>query len=130
MVNEADVTTLFVEERYWPIYESVKDSLSGVRNVIGTNFSPPGQQGFAELSASGDDIPVFADIDDSDTTLLIYTSGTTSLPKGVVLSYQALTALMGLTGRRELMGRRASTVLTGRRAWMGRRGLMGEREGV
>jgi len=94
MVTEADVTTLFVQERYWPIYESVKESLPDVRNVFGTDFSPPDHQSFDELRSTGEDIPVFADVDDNDTSLLIYTSGTTSLPKGVVLSYQALTALV------------------------------------
>ena len=94
MVNEADVTTLFISERYWPIYEGVKDALPGVRNVIGLGFSPSDAQSFADVRSSGEDIPVFADVDDADPTLLIYTSGTTSLPKGVVLSYQALTALV------------------------------------
>ena len=94
MVNEADIATLFIAERYWPIYEEVKDSLNGVKNVIGIDFSPPGCESFADIRASAEDIPVFIDIDDGDPTLLIYTSGTTSLPKGVVLSYQALTALV------------------------------------
>jgi acyl-CoA synthetase (AMP-forming)/AMP-acid ligase II len=94
MVNEADVTTLFISERYWSIYESVKDDLPGLRNVIGLDFSPPEAQSLADVRAGGEDIPVFSDVDDSDATLLIYTSGTTSLPKGVVLSYQALTALV------------------------------------
>jgi acyl-CoA synthetase (AMP-forming)/AMP-acid ligase II len=94
MVNEADVTTLFISERYWPIYESVKDSLRGLRNVIGLDFTPPNGQSLADVQRTGEDIPVFGDVDDSDATLLIYTSGTTSLPKGVVLSYQALTALV------------------------------------
>ena len=94
MVNEADVTTLFISDRYWPIYENVKDSLPGLRNVIGLDFSPPGSQSLADVQSGGEDIPVFAEIEDSDPTLLIYTSGTTSLPKGVVLSYQALTALV------------------------------------
>lgn len=94
MVNEADITTLFIAERYWPIYESVRDELPDVTNVIGLDFTPPDRHALTDVRGDGEDIPVFTDIDDGDATLLIYTSGTTSLPKGVVLSYQALTALV------------------------------------
>jgi len=94
MVNEADVSTLIIGERYWPIYEQIKAELPDVENVIGLDFEPSGAVSYQGLIDSNEDIPVFTEVDDSDPTLLIYTSGTTSLPKGVVLSYQALTALV------------------------------------
>ena len=94
MVNEADVSTLIIGERYWPIYEQIKGDLPGVEHVIGLDFDPDGGLSYQGLIDGNEDIPVFTDVDDSDPTLLIYTSGTTSLPKGVVLSYQALTALV------------------------------------
>ncbi len=94
MVTEADVTTLFVAERYWPIYEQVRSEIPGVRNVIALGFEPADALTHSGLIGGTEDIPLFTDIDDSDPTLLIYTSGTTSLPKGVVLSYQAVTALV------------------------------------
>ena len=94
MVNEADVSVLFIGERYWPIYEEIKDSLPGLQHVIGLDFEPADGMSYAGLVANNEDIPVYTETDDSDPTLLIYTSGTTSLPKGVVLSYQALTALV------------------------------------
>ncbi len=94
MINEADVGVLFVGERYWPIYEQIKASIPDVEHVIGLDFTPDGGLSYDQMIESNEDIPVFTEIDDSDPTLLIYTSGTTSLPKGVVLSYQALTALV------------------------------------
>ena len=94
MDNEADIATLFIAERYWSIYEEVKDSIDGVENVIGIDFTPPECESISDIRSGAEDIPVFVDIDDGDPTLLNYTSGTTSLPKGVVLSYQALTALV------------------------------------
>lgn len=94
MINEADVGVLFIGERYWPIYEQIKESIPDVEHVIGLDFHPDSGSHYGTLVENNEDIPVFTEIDDSDPTLLIYTSGTTSLPKGVVLSYQALTALV------------------------------------
>jgi len=93
MVNAADVNVLFVEERYWSIYQDMKSAVPGVQHAFPLGFAAGGQS-YSALRDSGEDIPVFADIDDGDPTLIIYTSGTTSLPKGVVLSYRALTALV------------------------------------
>ncbi|MDA0365604.1 MAG: long-chain-fatty-acid--CoA ligase [Chloroflexi bacterium] len=94
MVNAADVNVLFVEERYWSIYQDMKAAAPGLKHAFPLGFEAQGTQSYAALRDSGEDIPVFADVDDADPTLIIYTSGTTSLPKGVVLSYRALTALV------------------------------------
>jgi acyl-CoA synthetase (AMP-forming)/AMP-acid ligase II len=94
MVDSTDVSTLFIAERYWPIWEGIASTLPNVKNVITLDFEREGTPSLAKVRESGEDIPVFVDIDDSDPTLIIFTSGTTSLPKGVVLSYQALTALV------------------------------------
>lgn len=93
MVESTDVTTLFISERYWSIWEGISASLPQVKNVIPLDFEREGAS-YRTLRDSGEDIPVFTDIEESDPTLIIFTSGTTSLPKGVVLSYQALTALV------------------------------------
>jgi acyl-CoA synthetase (AMP-forming)/AMP-acid ligase II len=94
MVNAADVNVLFIEERYWSIYQDMKSAVPGVQHAFGLGFAANGSQSYSALRDSGEDVPVFADVDDGDPTLIIYTSGTTSLPKGVVLSYRALTALV------------------------------------
>jgi len=94
MINSADVNILFISERYWPILEQIRDAVPQVEHVFTLDFEAPGYQTYAQLRESGEDIPVFAEVDDDDPTLIIYTSGTTSMPKGVVLSYKALTALV------------------------------------
>ena len=65
-----------------------------MQHVVTLDFERPGCESLRGLREANEDIPVFADTDDKDATLIIFTSGTTSLPKGVVLSYQALTALV------------------------------------
>ncbi len=94
MVESTDVSTLFIQERYWPIYEAVRGDMPSVQNVITLDFEQEGHPTFQQLIESGEDIPVFADTEDDDSTLIIFTSGTTSMPKGVVLSYKSLTALV------------------------------------
>jgi len=94
MVESTDVSTLFISERYWSIWEGVSSQVGGVQNVVPLDFSRDGLVSYRDLRESGEDIPVWTEIEESDPTIIIFTSGTTSLPKGVVLSYQALTALV------------------------------------
>ena len=94
MIDSTDVTVLFIAERYYSIYESIQASTPSVQHVVTLDFERPGCESLRGLREANEDIPVFADTDDKDATLIIFTSGTTSLPKGVVLSYQALTALV------------------------------------
>ena len=94
MLDSTDVSTLFISERYWPIWEGVAADLPKVQNIIPLDFEQDGLTSYKAFRDAAEDIPVFSDIEESDPTLIIFTSGTTSLPKGVVLSYQALTALV------------------------------------
>jgi len=94
MINTADVNVLFISERYYPLLQEIRSTLQGVEHVFALGFEADGLETFDGLVETGEDIPVFVDIEEDDASLLIFTSGTTAMPKGVELSYRALTGLV------------------------------------
>jgi acyl-CoA synthetase (AMP-forming)/AMP-acid ligase II len=91
MLDASDVNVLFLADRYWPIYQEIKANLPKIQRVYALDFQRDGVPTYDELRNSGKDEMVFADVDDNDAALVIYTSGTTALPKGVVLTHKTLT---------------------------------------
>src|SRR4030065_2513 len=49
-----------------------------------------GMPPYEELLAAQEPDELFVDVDDPDPTIVIYTSGTTAMPKGVVLTYLSM----------------------------------------
>jgi acyl-CoA synthetase (AMP-forming)/AMP-acid ligase II len=93
MINTADINLLFISERYYPLLQEIRSTVPGVETVVTVGFEAEGERTFEQVCAH-EDIPVFTDINEDDVSLLIFTSGTTAMPKGVQLSYRALTALV------------------------------------
>ena len=87
MINTSDVHILFVGERYLDLVAALKPSLEKVSQYACYEKAVDGMPAYeAILSESPADEP-FVDVDESRPTVLIYTSGTTSVPKGVALTY-------------------------------------------
>ncbi|MCH8009345.1 MAG: long-chain-fatty-acid--CoA ligase [Chloroflexi bacterium] len=90
MVNASDTRVLFVGERYLGLVDELRDKFTGVREYVCLDAKPEGMHSFEGLLAEASDDEVYVEIEEDDPTILIYTSGTTSLPKGVVLTYLTL----------------------------------------
>ena len=87
MINASDLHVLFVGERYLDLVAALRPELTRVAHFACYDRRAEGMAYYPDLieQASADD-PV-VEVDENHATVLIYTSGTTSQPKGVALTY-------------------------------------------
>ena len=90
MVNASEAQVLFVGERYLPLVDELRPKMAGVREYVCLEASPEGMQNYETLLAGASDEELYVETDEGDTAILIYTSGTTAFPKGVVLTHLTL----------------------------------------
>ncbi len=89
MLNTAEANTLFIGERYIDLVNSIKPDLSSVKNFISLDAKHGGMLYYEDLIASSPADEILTEIGDNDTTILMYTAGTTGFPKGVMLTHQS-----------------------------------------
>lgn len=92
MLNVSQCQAVFVSERYLDLVERIRPSLTHTQHFISYDGIRGGYLDYNELVSHASEDDIWVDIDDSEPTILIFTSGTTALPKGVVLTYLDLTA--------------------------------------
>jgi acyl-CoA synthetase (AMP-forming)/AMP-acid ligase II len=91
MINTAKAKVLLVGERYIDLISRIANRLAATRLVaIGRGKDPLPRLSELLIGAASDENE--AEVEDEDVSVLMYTSGTTSLPKGVMLSFRDFTA--------------------------------------
>jgi Acyl-CoA synthetases (AMP-forming)/AMP-acid ligases II len=86
MCNNSAATVLFVSERYFELAAGIRADLETVQHLVGIDATGEGKAFYDDLLKQNEPDEIFTDVQDSDPTIVIYTSGTTALPKGVMLT--------------------------------------------
>jgi acyl-CoA synthetase (AMP-forming)/AMP-acid ligase II len=90
MINTAGIEVVFVGQRYLDLLAAIRPTLTSVKHVICYDAAPEGVLNYQQLIDSTEPEEIFVEVDDNDPTILMYTSGTTAMPKGVLLNFGAM----------------------------------------
>lgn len=91
MINTAGAKLLLVGDRYADLVERIQPKLTSVRTFLALGSATEFDK-LTTLAAAAESDETEVEVDENDTSVLMYTSGTTSLPKGVMLSFHDFTA--------------------------------------
>ena len=89
MLNSSEAITLFIGRRYVGLVNSIRPNLTSVRHFISIENKHEGMLYYEDVLSAPPAEEAVTDIGDEDTTILMYTAGTTGLPKGVMLSHNS-----------------------------------------
>jgi len=91
MITAAETKILLVGDRYVDLVNELKPNLHCVKDYVSMETSRDDMLHYDALMESGSPEIEEAEVDEGDLSILMYTSGTTSLPKGVMLTYGGFT---------------------------------------
>jgi len=89
MLNTAEAMVLIVGERYIPMIKSIQTGLKDLKHLISIESKHDDMLFYEDIISSSPADEVVTDIGESETTILMYTAGTTGFPKGVMLSHNS-----------------------------------------
>lgn len=91
-VNDSGATVLFVGAELMPTIEAIRDRLTAVETVI--SVTPDGADGdeYEAWLAAAEPVGRADDVSPDDVCLVMYSSGTTGWPKGIMLTHANMVA--------------------------------------
>ncbi len=86
IINDAGIHTLIVDDALLPVIEPVRDELC-CRNFYTSESEAPGWGHLSTARAEAEPLHSVVSVDQHDVAIIMYTSGTTGLPKGAMLTH-------------------------------------------
>jgi acyl-CoA synthetase (AMP-forming)/AMP-acid ligase II len=96
ILNDSGAKAILVSDEYSSLIESIRNQLGLLRHYIGIQTTASGFCDYEELLASASPAPPKSLPSAEDMLWLLYTSGTTGLPKGAIHTHRSVTALVDL----------------------------------
>ena len=88
IINDSGANTVFVEEQFCDTIRSIRLQLPQVKHFICIDGSPEDMLSYNELIGSYPSDDPDVEVVENDILTLLYTSGTTGLPKGVIRKHR------------------------------------------
>ena len=88
MINHCGARVVCVHEDYLDAVDTVREQLTGVRHYVALEGSRPGWLDYEATLGAADPTFRAAEIGERDLLTINYTSGTTSRPKGVMITHR------------------------------------------
>jgi len=94
IVEDARAEILFVGPLYFDVVDKIRADLKSVRKIVALGGSRPGFEDYDSWLAGQSDRDPRRPVGGDDVAIQLYTSGTTGLPKGVMLTHDNFLALL------------------------------------
>ena len=89
MIQDSAPTVLLAGGRYLDLIDSIAPGLESVEHYVSLDGERDGWLSYSALLDGADDEEMWPMHDDDDVSVILFTSGTTSFPKGVMLTHNS-----------------------------------------
>lgn len=97
IVNNSESKALITKEKFYSNVAGVRENLEELENLIVQSDNPiPDTYSYDHLLNEAPKTPVDVEVDPEDVAIILYTSGTTGTPKGVMLTHRGIMLNAGL----------------------------------